>query len=221
MDLPANAISHYEQSVPARNYKEEAQLKQSAYKKMKPLQGWCSNVKAGVLMDLIFNHRPNTVVEVGVYGGKSLIPMAMALKYLRKGVVYGIDPWRASDSVVGFMDVNEQWWGMLDHDEIMNGYLFKLQEYNLNKQVVTIRDTSADVDPIENIDLLHIDGNHSEDSALFDVMKWVPLVRSGGVVVFDDVDWRSTDKAEMWLDENCHRVTTFHGNNVWGIWIKK
>lgn len=220
LDAPSQPPSHYEYSIP-QNFGAERTVKQLAFSRMKNLHGWCTNNKASVMMDLIFNHRPKVIVEVGIYGGKSLIPMAMALDYCKEGIIYGIDPWESSESVVGFMDANADWWGMLDHEMIMQDYLAKVREYKLEKYIRTLRTTSADAQPIDEIDLIHIDGNHSEDSAYFDVQKWIPLVKPGGFIIFDDVDWRTTDKAVDWLDKNCIRITTFHENNAWGIWLKK
>lgn len=188
---------------------------------MTNLDGWCPKIKATVLMNLIFNHHPEVVVEVGIFGGKSFIPMAYALKSIGSGVIYGIDPWKSSESVVGFDDANKEWWGNVDHEQVMRKFISKLHEYHLAGISKIIRATSAEAEPIENIGLIHIDGNHSELSALYDVKKWVPLVKSGGFIIFDDCDWNSTKKARDWLDEHCYRITTFQEDNVWGIWMKK
>lgn len=220
-DYPANhPSSHYEYQI-RENYSKQKKVKEQAYKLMETLDGWCPRTKAMVLMDLIFNHQPDVVVEVGIWGGKSFIPMALALKATGKGIIYGIDPWKSSDSIVGFDDANKEWWGKVDHEKVMNHFLRKIREFGLTQNSRILRTTSADAESISNIDLIHIDGNHSEDSALFDVMKWVPLVKSGGFILFDDVDWSTTKKATRWLDEHCYRITTFQGDNVWGIWMKK
>ena len=96
----------------------------------------------------------------------------------------------------------------------------RVNALNLTDVVQVIRKTSEEAMPINGIGMLHIDGNHSEESSLHDVKKWVPLVQSGGVIVFDDVTWGTTDAAVAWLDENCYRVSTFYDLNVWGVWIK-
>ena len=75
---------------------------------------------------------------------------------------------------------------------------------------------------------MHIDGNHSEEASYADVAKWVPLVNSGGWIVFDDVTWHNrlgvytTKKAVEWLDRNCMRLAQFHdtGETEWVLWIK-
>lgn len=218
-DIPTPPPYHYEFQSKF-SYERRREVKEQSYHMMQQLQGWCSNTKAMLMMDLIFNHQPKVVVEVGIYGGKSLIPMANAVRAIGEGIVYGIDPWLTSESVIGFDDNNADWWGMLDHDDIMRGFYQKLNQFGLQNYVKVIRATSADAPLIYDIDLIHIDGNHSEDSALFDVQKWTPLVRTGGFIILDDLDWRTTGNAVKWLDENCHRITSFQDSNVWGLWVK-
>ena len=69
-------------------------------------------------------------------------------------------------------------------------------------------------------DILHIDGNHSEATSLYDVKKWTPLVKPGGLIIFDDTTWGTTGRAVQWLDENCCKLGEYHEDNDWGIWIK-
>jgi hypothetical protein len=57
--------------------------------------------------------------------------------------------------------------------------------------------------PDNSIDILHIDGNHSEDPALFDAKNWLPKVRPGGYIWFDDANWPTTKKAVDYLLETC------------------
>ena len=146
--------------------------------------------------------------------------MAFAAQFVGKGIVYGIDPWAAVASARGMESINYEWWFKLDHNKIFQGFLSKVSEFSLKNQVEIIRATSEEAHPIEGIGLLHIDGNHSEESSLFDVKKWTPLVKRGGIIIFDDINWVTTKAAVAWLDCNCYRVTTFHGDNVWGIWVK-
>ena len=53
------------------------------------------------------------------------------------------------------------------------------------------------------VDILHIDGGHAEENALEDVRVYVPLVRKGGYVWFDDSNWPSTQAAMRKLEETC------------------
>lgn len=225
MDYINHQSFHSEAAIHAPAFQKndlllEQKSKTDAFAMMDQLEGWCSKLKASMLMDLIFTYKPKVVVEVGVFGGKSFIPMAQALG-LTGGMIYGIDPWKNAESAVGMEDENFEYWEKLDHEMILNGFLKKINEFKLENQISIIRATSADAEPIQNIDLIHIDGNHSEETSYFDVLKWVPLVRSGGIIIFDDLDWDTTQKAVAWLDENCTRITQVQDINIWGIWVKK
>jgi predicted O-methyltransferase YrrM len=195
-------------------------LKQQAFASMEKLQGWCSREKAAVLIDIILALRPQTVVEIGVFGGKSLVPMALALNYTGSGKIYGIDPWSSQESAKGLEGEHQEWWSALDHDSILASLWDEIQISALTNVIELRRMTSESCPPIAGIDIIHIDGNHSADSALFDVTKWVPLLKEGGLIIFDDLNWESTSAAVAWLDAHCQKIAEFHGDNIWGVWMK-
>ena len=218
-DMPPPPAIHHE-------YKEEIKTehvvyKNKALKAMETLHGWCSDDKAEALMSFIWFMKPTTIVEIGVFGGKSLVPMAFALKSLGRGTVYGIDPWSSEASMEGMEGVNKDWWGSIDHEAILTDLQGHIKKHNLRRYVKLIQATSEAATPIDQIDILHIDGNHSEETSMIDVIKWVPLVRDGGMIIFDDLTWGTTTKATEWLDEHCERTHTVQDKeNEWGIWIK-
>lgn len=201
-------------------------IKNQAFSIMDHLQGWCSHKKAGILIDIILKINPDKVLEIGVWGGKSLVPMASALKSLGKGKVYGIDPWSSQESVKYVMnDSNLAYWSHTDHEAVFQTLNKQIDRFELNDYIELIRSTSADADPIDDIDLLHIDGNHSEETSYLDVTKWVPLVRSGGYIILDDMTWYennlfTTAKAAKWLDKHCIKLAEICEDSVWGIWVK-
>lgn len=217
----AMPASHYEQVVMEKqNALTGYKVKWKAFQAMDELEGWCSKEKASVLIDMCLLLKAKTVVEIGVYGGKSLVPMAFALRELGNGVVIGIDPWSSAESAVGMDGVNHDFWSKLDHEKIYQGLLDKVNKFGLSGNIMLLRETSESAMPIPDIDILHIDGNHSEETSLLDVYKWVPFVKKGGLIIFDDVNWATTNKATAWLDENCIKFAEFHGDNIWGIWVK-
>jgi len=221
MDMPPP--SHYEylqKSFPEASSSNKTKI--AALRAMKNLYGWCSEYKATVLIDLIEELKPKTVVEIGVFGGKSLIPMGVALKALRLGVIYGIDPWTQESSAVGMEGDHKTYWESIDHEQIFSSVKTSIRKLKLQDHVRLIKQTSAKATPPSDIDLLHVDGNHSEEAAYFDVLKWVPYVRKGGIVVFDDISkWEGTKKAVDWLDANCTRLQTItDDDNDFGIWVK-
>lgn len=217
-EFNSNIDSHYE-VVQSKSH-DLVVLKATVLKNMRQLEGWCSNEKASILIDIIAELQPETIVEIGVWGGKSLIPMAYALKYNGKGTIYGIDPWSTQESAEGMDGANHTWWSSVDHIKILKGLKSKIGEFELQKEIVLIRSTSENCPDIPNINILHIDGNHSDKASYLDVIKWVPLVQSGGLIIFDDVNWATTNRATAWLNENCIKVAEYSGDNIWGIWAK-
>ena len=215
--------SHFEYVVDKR---DSTQFKSTAFECMDQVQGWCSHQKASILLDIILAVKPKTVVEIGVWGGKSLLPMAYTLKRIGKGIVYGIDPWDSQASLEGVMhEGNIAFWRTVDHEGILLQLIDVIGQYGLDDSVRLVRDTSAHAPIIEEIDILHIDGNHSDVTSYIDVTKWVPLVRKGGWIVFDDMNWfengvTTTGRAVEYLNTHCHQIAEINEACQWGIWYK-
>ncbi len=212
--------------MPSHAQLQTATVKQQSFHYMTQLHGWCSFEKAGFLIDLITKVRPQVIVEIGVWGGKSLIPMAHALRANGQGAIFGIDPWAKSESVQWVMDeANRNFWDHADHEWVYQHLNQKMTEFGLEPQIRLLRTTSEAASPIYGIDLLHIDGNHSDHTSYLDVTKWVPLVKTGGWIIFDDMKWFekgtfTTARAGQWLDEHCHKFAEFTDVCTWGVWIK-
>lgn len=150
--------------------------------------GWCTPQKAEVLASVIVAIRPQVVCEIGVWAGKSLIPMAMAVQYNKVGKVIAIDPWASGASIEGMSGENLKWWSSVDHDDIYNHFVSGLTTYAVSQVVDIRRAKSDDVEPPDSIGLLHIDGNHS-DQAVKDVNRFAVKVVNGGFCFCDDVQW--------------------------------
>lgn len=150
--------------------------------------GWCSYEKAKALAGIILATRPRLVVEIGVWSGKSLLPMALACKEVGVGKVIGIDPYSPQASVQGQTHEHAEWWGKVDHEgmwRLCNGLV---DRYGVRGIVELKRERSDDTPVPEDIGLLHVDGNHGEQ-ALRDVARFAPAVVAGGFVVLDDLHW--------------------------------
>lgn len=205
---------------------DASKVKHQAIWRMNQVEGFCSESKACVLVDLVLKKKPEIIVEIGVWGGKSLIPMASALAANRKGMIYGIDPWSNAESLVGVSsEANKSYWTWADHEAVFLNLVQKLGEFGLFPWVTLIRATSENASPISDIDLLHIDGNHSDETSYLDVTKWGPLVKKGGFIVFDDIGWFENGvftnaRAVEWLDTHCEKVCEFKDSCTWGIWKK-
>lgn len=181
--------------------------------------GWCTVEKAIALADIIIQNKSKICVELGVYSGRSLVPQAIALRSNRSGIIYGIDPWKKENAAEGnCSDADKAWWESVDLDIIHNYCMAKIWEHGLDKWCCVIRSQSHHCHQLFDnvllkrrdkiIDLIHIDGCHSEEASTRDVDLWLPRVRSGGHVVFDDVDWTTTKKAQEMIQAVCDKVGT-------------
>lgn len=153
-------------------------------------EGWCSLKKAHALASIIIATQPEKTVEIGVWYGKSLLPMAMAHQHIGKGVVYAVDPWMAENSIVGQQNqADVEWWKRQNiHDDAYTDFKSKVYQLGLQNVVIIERKASYDFDPPANIGLLSVDGNHGEQ-AINDIRRYAPNVKRGGFLVADDIEW--------------------------------
>ncbi len=192
------------------------------------LDGWCSREKCIKLYALIISTQPLNLVEIGVFGGKSLLSQAFALKENEKGIIHGVDSWKANDCVLGMtQDEAINWWANLDYEKIYNGCVDAIKNNNLQKHIQLHRMSSEEYSNLIDfeIDVLHIDGNHEEESSCKDVELYLPKVKSGGYIWFDDANWYQTQKAVNLIQTkfNCKLVDKAQSddpNNFCNLYIK-
>ena len=153
--------------------------------------GWCPLEKALDLAATVVALRPKVVVETGVYGGRSLLPMALACEAVGCGTCIGIDPWSPQASGEGYDAENAAWWGKLDHEGVRASFYANMALLGVKDRIVVHRMKSDDAPVPEVIDLLHLDSQHTEQ-AVREVNRFAANVRVGGVVVFDDIEWQNS-----------------------------
>lgn len=183
-------------------------------------QGWCSEEKATAMYELTRAQAPKLCVEIGVFGSRSLAVTAMALRDAQTdggspGCVWGIDPWTKDAALKNEMDpANRDWWEKVDLDAVRDAGLKRIGSDNLWPWTRVIVAKSGDAAMLFClIDSLHIDGNHNEECSTNDVLLWVPKVRKGGYIWFDDVDWPQTQRAISIMENGlAHRVRDIHSN---------
>jgi hypothetical protein len=171
--------------------------------------GWCPVEKAKHIMNILHSHPSEVCVELGVFGGSSFFPIVSTLAYKQQGIAFGIDPWENTHCLEG----NEHWeeekntyWEKIDLNKVMNKFIDDMQRNGLGAHYTIMRMSSQQAHSYfenESIDFLHIDGNHSTQSSMLDVMCWLPKVKRGGVICFDDAWWSSTQKAVKLLLQEC------------------
>lgn len=172
--------------------------------------GWCSEDKRAALVELVMQTEPEIAVDIGVFGGLSLLSTAAAMRENARGLVYGIDPWTVSACLEGDSGVeNVNWWRKIDFDEVHRGCMRAITELDLWQNVRILAAPAQAVVEVfadDSIDILHIDGNHTEVASTRDVRLYLPKVRQDGHIWFDDCRWETTQKAAALLDAACDRV---------------
>jgi Methyltransferase domain len=187
-----------------------------------PLHGWTTPEKGQTLARLILETGADRSVEIGVFGGRGTIAMAMAHQELGKGYVSGIDPWDVQASLEGVNDsANDEWWGKLDHEAIYEHFLAALVQHGIGRYCRIMRersDTAVRLFADATVAVLHQDGNHSEQVSLTEVNLWSPKLASGGYWVADDVEWATTQRALARLAELGFEPIEDHGS--WRVYRK-
>lgn len=193
-------------------------LKKRVSEALPNFHGWCTKEKAISFIDLVLEVKPEVCVEIGVFGGRSLFPVASALKFLGNGIVVGIDPWSKDEVIPYFDQVKDQahviWWSKINFEQIYYSCLNMLSQHQLEDYVVILRTTSELASyAIGSIDILYIDGNHNETISNRDVQLYLPKVRSGGYIWLNDSLWRDLQSSVDLLFESCDFVKLIDGGN--------
>ena len=178
------------------------------------IEGWCTEEKALKMIEYI-NDDTKLCVELGVFGGKSLLPIAMKCK----GKVIGIDAWNKDSSLSGENDIeNNNWWATIDYEYMYTYTLNLMKKYNCNNVELYRTNSSDAIQYFENesIDFLHQDSNHSELISCNEVNLYYNKVKKNGIWVFDDVNWETTKKAQELLVNYGYTEIYNHGN--WKIY---
>jgi len=166
--------------------------------------GWTTVERGIELAELILEHRPKVLVELGVFGARSFVPMALAIRHAGCGTAYGIDPWKVGPCLEGENEANKEWWSNVDLDEIHQKVMDAIWRLGLEQIAIIIRARSQDVPQLfPEIQFLSIDANHSEIASCRDAEAWVPRVTKGGIVAADDCDWPSTQKMQEIILQSC------------------
>lgn len=186
------------------------------------LPGWCTPQKGRRLAELM--RGASLVVELGVFGGRSLVAMALGLKDSPNEFsrIDGIDPYTPAAALEGVNDpANDEWWSKLDYESVARAAQEVLYRLDLMSYARLVRMRSLDVVDFYvdgTVDALHMDSNHSEDVSSAEVVRWTPKIRPGGYWIFDDTNWESTKKAQRMLIELEFEELEDHGG--WKVYQK-
>jgi predicted O-methyltransferase YrrM len=141
--------------------------------------------------EIIRHYRPKVVVELGTHVGLSALAMGLALRDLNDGgKLFAVDTWQG-----------DQHSGRYSED-VYRTFLDRRARLGLDAVIVPMRmtfDEAREKVP-DKIDLLHVDGLHTWDAVNHDFGTYRPFVRSGGLVLFHDVNTCYEDMRRFWKE---------------------
>lgn len=185
------------------------QLDDSLFKRIKNIQSnpflfdFCgglplANCYLMVYLACYFNLK--SYVEIGVYKGRSLFSVAQAFKD-NEGKAYGIDPYsldyaKEYDLEESLKKQINSFLSNTDFEAMYTQVLKNIDTFELSDVVKIIRKTSTEAAPyFKNIgiDMLYIDGNHDRKEVQADINNYTPLLRKGGIIIFNCINWPSVN----------------------------
>lgn len=182
----------------------------------------CSKEKISFLMDHILKTKPQICVEVGVFAGATLLPVAVTLKYLGGGKAYAIDAW--SNDVATFNmkphDHNRERWSQLDLKAVYYKFKSRLYDWDVESKVKILKKTSEKAAPdVNQIDFLHLDGDYTEEGSYNDAVLYLSKVKPGGYILYSNVlllvnGFQPKLKAFRHLLNHCDFVTSIDNHNT-------
>jgi glycosyltransferase involved in cell wall biosynthesis len=163
---------------------------------------WVGHIPfAFLLVDLL---RPTTLVELGTQSGNSYCAFCQAVFELSLDTkCYGVETWQGDVHTNGLADLQKH------HDTLYNGFSQLIQS------------TFDDAQPHfkdGSIDLLHMDGVNSYQSARHDFDYWTPKLSPRAVVLFHNIDKSADDFgiSKLWdeLKGSYPSFEFFHGHGL-------
>lgn len=164
--------------------------------------------------DVVATLRPAVLVELGVDRGESYFAFCQSAAENHTGTrSFGIDTWRGDQQAGGY-------------DETTFAEVSEHNRAHYTKFSTLVRsgfDEALGQFESDSIDLLHIDGLHTEKAVRHDVDSWLPKLRPGGILLLHDVEVRTKEFGvwKVWEELQARgRSWTFHDGPGLGVWQK-
>ena len=181
------------------------------------IPGESYETKLLALMEAARRAPAGDVVEIGCLFGRTAALLAMMSARYDLGNVLCVDPWSLQSTEQGNEDLKAaargfDWatfrrifevnvapfaQGRLNYIHALSTEGAKV--YAARREIET--ETFGRTVYEGAIGLLHIDGNHEYEHVLADVRDWVPRVKPGGWLVFDDYEWDWGDGPQRVADD--------------------
>ena len=164
--------------------------------------------------DLVALLKPSLLVELGVDRGESYFAFCQAAVENQTGTrAFGIDAWRGDQHAGGY-----------DETTFAQVSAHNRANYEAFSTLLRSRfDEALETFGPESIDVLHIDGLHTEEAVRHDVEAWLPKLRPGGLLLLHDVNVRTKNFGvwKIWAElQRRGRSWTFQDGPGLGLWQK-
>jgi len=166
--------------------------------------GWFEEINAVAIFQVLAELRPQRIVEIGSYMGRSTVFFGRSLMELDSGGrVTAIDPHSG----------DRQQRERFDMSEIPTFDMFRthIRLAGLDPLVDPIVAASSEAakDWTEPFEFLFVDGWHSYDAVLADGREWIPKLSESGVAVFDDA---------LQYDDVRQAISDLHSEGTLHLW---
>lgn len=164
--------------------------------------------------DLVAILKPAVLVELGVDRGESYFAFCQSAAEHRTGTrCFGIDTWRGDQHAGGYDETTFA--QVSEHNRANYGAFSTLLRSGFDEALGKFESQS--------IDVLHIDGLHTEAAVRHDVDSWLPKLRPGAILLLHDVDVRTREFGAWRIFAELQtggRSWTFHDGPGLGVWQK-
>lgn len=183
--------------------------------------------KTFIMAYLVMDQKLKSFVEIGVYRGRSLFPVAYSI-HRNGGQSIGVDPYSLSDAKENdvtpeLRDSINHFLEQLDFDDLYKNVLAYKESCGFGQSISLSRETSQQFFQKAKVrktkfDIAHIDGNHDTEFVKLDFENCVDSLVDGGFIVFDDIDWPSVRQV---YDAAKSKYPTVFETTEFGILLKE
>jgi len=164
--------------------------------------------------DLVAVRKPALLVELGVDRGESYFAFCQAAAEHQTGTrCFGIDTWRGDQHAGGYDETT--FTQVSEHNRANYAGFSTLIRAGFDEALGQFEPGS--------IDILHLDGLHTETAVRHDLDSWLPKLRPGGILLLHDVGVRQKDFGvwKVWAELQAKsRSWTFQDGPGLGVWQK-
>jgi hypothetical protein len=123
-------------------------------------------------------------LQLGVYTGDASLWLVKNILTAQSSYLDDVDTWQGSD---------EEQHKVMDFENVYNTYLHKISDYEQNHINIKRQDTTSYLmdhrTQSKEYDFIYIDADHTTVGVILDAELSWPLLKSGGIMAFDDYTW--------------------------------